>query len=286
MRGFGHIFAVPPLRSATLTLHGLGVQEHMPPCAIDRPHGTDGWLFMLFYDPVAIGAGRAPAACPADTLMLWAPGRPQYYGNLTHRFTHTWVLCDGTLIRKLIRVNRLPVGQPIACADPTLIERCLLAVHAEISRPDRPDPIIVGNLLENFLRETARSLRTASGPPTPPHELLEARHYLESQYDQPITLQTLAARAHLSVSHFSCLFHHHFGAPPIDYLIRHRLHQAAYLLRDRNLKVSEVARRVGYHDLYHFSRIFKKHFGLSPRAMRKGLGNLKVTPNIAGRTRR
>ncbi len=55
---------------------------------------------------------------------------------------------------------------------------------------------------------------------------------------------------------------------PINYLIGVRLRQARYLLLDRQLQISEIARRVGYDDLFHFSKLFKKHFGLSPRALR------------------
>ena len=46
------------------------------------------------------------------------------------------------------------------------------------------------------------------------------------------------------------------------------MHQAAYLLRDQNLAVKEVARSVGYRDPFAFSKLFKKHFGSTPSAYR------------------
>jgi iron complex transport system substrate-binding protein len=102
----------------------------------------------------------------------------------------------------------------------------------------------------------------------PPAPFRDLRHFVESEFAQPMTLAMLARKVNLSVPHFCSEFHRYFGTSPIDYLIRHRMHQAAYLLKDRNLRVSDVAPLVGYDDVFHFSKLFKKHFGVSPRATR------------------
>jgi iron complex transport system substrate-binding protein len=150
------------------------------------------------------------------------------------------------------------------------MERCLLAVHEELTRHARPDAVIVRNLLKNWLRETARAIaREEDAKDEIPPPFLAVRRFIESEYATPIRLPDLAQRVHLSVPHFCAEFKRHFGTPAIDYLIRQRMHQAAYLLRDRNLRVNEVARRVGYDDIYYFSRLFRKHYGVSPRTFRK-----------------
>ena len=53
------------------------------------------------------------------------------------------------------------------------------------------------------------------------------------------------------------------------YVIGQRLQQAAYLLRDRNLRITDVARQVGYEDLFYFSKLFKDRYGVSPREFRR-----------------
>ena len=73
----------------------------------------------------------------------------------------------------------------------------------------------------------------------------------------------------MSVPHLCSEFKKHFGVPVIDYVIRRRMREAAYLLHDRNLNITGIARRVGYTDIFHFSKLFKKHFGRSPREVRK-----------------
>lgn len=284
MRGFKHFFSVLPIQTPQLILRGLGVQELMAPSLIDRPHGTGDHLFMFFYDPVLIGTGSGRLLYPAGTLVLWTPGRPQVYGNPEQPYRHSWVHCNGTFIRRLLRQNRLPRNRPFPLPDPSLMEQHLLAIHGEVTRHTPADRIIVGNLLENWLRATARQLRQKKAPTSVPKTMLAARHHIESDYEQPLALPELAAAAHLSVSHFSAEFKRYFGMAPIEYLIHHRMHRAAYLLRDQELGISDVGRRVGYEDPFHFSKLFKKHFGTGPREFRgrRRTGHLHEKPDHRG----
>ncbi len=53
------------------------------------------------------------------------------------------------------------------------------------------------------------------------------------------------------------------------------MRHAAHLLANRNLTISEIALQVGYDDLFHFSKTFKKHFGASPRSYRDDFSKRK-----------
>ena len=55
----------------------------------------------------------------------------------------------------------------------------------------------------------------------------------------------------------------------MDFVINRRLEEATYLLGDHMLRIKEIARRVGYEDEFHFSRLFKKKYGVSPKFYRK-----------------
>lgn len=47
------------------------------------------------------------------------------------------------------------------------------------------------------------------------------------------------------------------------------MNQATYLLRDHNRRIGEIAEAVGYSDLFTFSKMFKRHFGMSPKKFRE-----------------
>jgi len=224
---------------------------------------------MFFYDPVQLRPHGALIACAAETLVVWTPGQPQYYGHPAHPYTHSWIHCDGRWIQRVLRQSRLPGGVPLSLPYPELVERALLEVYAELTTQTQPDRKIVCNLLENLLRAAARMLTRKHDAPGIPARLLDLKHHIELSYRMPLTLEELARRAHLSVPHLCAEFKRCFKTPVIDYVIRLRLHEAADLLYDRNLNITEIARRVGYDDIYYFSRLFRKHFGMSPRALRQ-----------------
>lgn len=89
--------------------------------------------------------------------------------------------------------------------------------------------------------------------------------YMESHYREKISLDQIAENMYLSPFYISKLFKSETGDTPINYLISLRMEKAKELL-DRNpaLSIQEAAAQVGYEDAYHFSKLFKKYFGLSP----------------------
>jgi len=269
MKGFKHFFSVPPIHTTELSIRGIGIQEHMPPCMINRPTGTGDWLLMLFYDPVWIGTAGETARREPNSFMVWPPGERQYYGDRERAYDHTWIHCHGTFVQRQIAKAGLPTNQPVRLADPSIFERNLLAIHEELIRHAAPNVVIVQNLLENLFHSLSRAFRGEGAKPDIPDAFLAVRRFIELNFASPITLPELARQAGLSVPHFCAGFKRHFGVPAIEYVIRQRMHQAAYLLQDRNVRVRDVADRVGVESPYYFSRLFKKHFGVGPRAFRR-----------------
>lgn len=93
---------------------------------------------------------------------------------------------------------------------------------------------------------------------------------MHSEYGRGITVQEVAGRLGLDRSYFSALFSERMGVSPGEYLINLRLTKAAELMTVHGERPTTAALSVGYNDLYHFSKIFKKYFGVSPRCYREG----------------
>jgi len=264
-----YFFAPPPIQTPELSVHGIGIQERMSPALVDRPSGTGDYLFMFFYEAAVIKGADGALLRPANSLMLWPSGAGHYYGQPDHPWMHSWTHCAGTLIGDLLAQEKLPLSQPIPELNPAMVEKYLLDLHRELTESGRPDAVIVGNLFHSWFREIRRAMDTRDHAPAIPRRLGDVRWHLEMHFAAPVRLRDLAAMACFSVPHFCAEFKRCFGTSPIEYVIRLRLRQAAYLLRDRNLPIGEVARRVGYGDLFYFSRLFKKRFGQGPATFRK-----------------
>ncbi len=145
------------------------------------------------------------------------------------------------------------------------MERYLTIIYDEISGTQAPDEGVLSALMTALVRTISREKRGRNAPEKVPQQLLKVRNLMESDSEIPFSLAELAEKAGYSVPRFSALFRKYFNASPIDYLIRARMHRAAYLLRDSNRRIGEVAALAGYEDIFHFSKLFKKHFGKCPR---------------------
>jgi AraC-like DNA-binding protein len=98
----------------------------------------------------------------------------------------------------------------------------------------------------------------------------QAAAYLHQNFSSAVSIADLAARFGFSEGYFYRAFKRRTGMTPVTYLTQVRIENAQKLLRHSSLKVSRVARLVGYQDPLYFSRIFRKVTGQSPRAGRLG----------------
>lgn len=103
------------------------------------------------------------------------------------------------------------------------------------------------------------------------HLLFEVESYIQAHYCSDLQLQALAEQFFISPSHLSRSFKQQFGENLSDYITRLRIQRAKSLLADPNLKITAVAKAVGYSDEKYFSKAFKRAEGLSPKDFRKRL---------------
>ncbi len=87
--------------------------------------------------------------------------------------------------------------------------------------------------------------------------------FMTENYSQHITLKDLADVSSLSPSYLGTIFREVTGKPPIEYLIGIRVRKAGELLTD-GCTVSEAGQRLGFSDVYYFSKCFKKWMGVAP----------------------
>jgi YesN/AraC family two-component response regulator len=75
---------------------------------------------------------------------------------------------------------------------------------------------------------------------------------------------------YLSPVYISKIFKEETGESPINYLIKIRLEKAKDILLNGNGgSIKSIANQVGYDDVYHFSKLFKKYYGISPLYYKK-----------------
>ena len=92
--------------------------------------------------------------------------------------------------------------------------------------------------------------------------------WLEAHFAGVINVEQLAEEAHMSRKTLERCFRECFDMAPMQYVNTLRIRKAEQFLRDTDLKISEIAPRVGVEGANYFARLFRKHTGVEPRTYR------------------
>ncbi|MZQ82809.1 response regulator [Paenibacillus sp. 5J-6] len=96
-----------------------------------------------------------------------------------------------------------------------------------------------------------------------------ALQYIRTHYHDDLSLEKVAAIVYLNPVYFSQLFKQKIGQGFKEYVTHLRLEQAKQLLMNPKLKLADVADRIGYQDMRHFSQVFRKKYGVTPSEYRQ-----------------
>lgn len=96
----------------------------------------------------------------------------------------------------------------------------------------------------------------------------KALEYISLNFNQNITLDSMAKYVHFNPQYFSRYFKNNTGMNFIDYLSKVRIEESKKLLTNTNKSIAAVSMAVGYVDPGYFSKVFIKYEGISPHKFR------------------
>lgn len=175
-----------------------------------------------------------------------------YVPDVEDPFTYIWVSFDcapgfSTLLSQ--DVFSAPWSRPI-------FEQMLSCSEAAA-----PEWAVCARLYD-FFAELAQRQPTTIAPRD--DYVSRAVNFIQTNYPDSIQIADIAADLGLSRNYFCRIFKQQMGLSPQEYLVSYRLTVAAGLLVDQELSQKEAALQVGYPDVYSFSRMFKRKFGVAP----------------------
>lgn len=180
-------------------------------------------------------------ACANDFFLPLSQGLLLLHNRITEDTLH---LATEQLIRRVLTLQKeKPAGYQLAIQ------------------------LACAQLLYNLYADGAyKELAPLSGEPAVKREILAC---LQERYTENLSLKELAGIFHMSEKYFSRYFKKNFQMTLTDYLNSLRLENAARLLSDTTLSVTEVAFQSGFNNVSYFIRTFKAAFGCSPLRYRK-----------------
>lgn len=125
------------------------------------------------------------------------------------------------------------------------------------------------NMLDQFISHIGDLKRHSSEQTSYSREIVQALHYLQSNYQNQILLNNVSDLVGLSPNYFSSIFKKELGTSFSDYLNRYRIEKSMELLLNTSLKTYEIAYQCGFSDEGYYAKTFKKYTGKTPNEHKK-----------------
>jgi AraC-like DNA-binding protein len=153
-----------------------------------------------------------------------------------------------------------------ACDEPIAdaLER-LLRTHADPLDRKLLAPLAIDEILFRLLRsEAAAAIRSSVGVAADAQRILESMQLIREQHAEKLSVEGLARKAGMSLSHYAHRFRAIARVSPMRYVREVRLDRARNLLLVNGARAGEVGMSVGFESPAHFAREFKRRFGVPP----------------------
>lgn len=222
------------------------------------------------YHQIVIGLhGEAHMDIGAETLLMTAQtgcilpaGTPHGFQGVGDNQLLVVDILDGALHHATIgcRLFDQPRG---FCIDVGLAHYVAFLCHTIECQPATSTELLLAMLLDTL----AVRLNTAPAQ-TARLDLARLDAFVERHLDQPIRVAQLAALFYLSPAHFTALFRQQCHTSPYRYVQSLRMQRAWRLIRDTSLPLDHIAARTHFADQSALTHAFKRHFNLTPRALR------------------
>ena len=210
--------------------------------------------------------GDAFLICPDELIY--------YEADQNTPWTYTWIGMQGIKIKGYLERTSLFDSLVVSLGQDEQLRRC----HEKMSEADKLTQnrdLIMNSILYEYLFLLASKFPREQLSPREKQisYVEEVLKYMESNYAQSISIQSLADSLGLNRSYLHRLFKSATGSSLQEYLLELRIQKACTLLQETDLAVSIISLSVGYEDTLYFSRLFRKKKGVSPSLYRENHGN-------------
>jgi len=139
----------------------------------------------------------------------------------------------------------------------------LLLAHQLIQSPER-----LRRWATEMLAKLQEELSDQDGTQSRRHVIKQVQELVARDAGQELSVKMIADKVYLHPVYLSKIYKAETGEGLGDYMIRMRMERALYLLKHTNKKIYEITSELGYQNPQYFSKMFKKHYGMTPNEFR------------------
>jgi len=234
-----------------------------------RIHGSDQHILIYCVE----GNGSAQVMKkkyelhPGSFIIIPAGEQHSYAASELHSWTIYWVHFKGSMSCGLVNslIQRINDHQGSVEFQPRRID-LFEDMYTCLERGYGNDNICYANVcLYHYIASFIYSDKFNLSGNKQPNDAVELSiNFMQENISQPLTLEDIARSVNFSASHYSALFRKKTGFAPIEYFNHLKIQKACQYLLYTELRIKEIADKLGIEDPYYFSRMFAKLMGISP----------------------
>lgn len=240
--------------------------------AFTRMDGMMGYLFVYFKTPTLLQIRDDSYTISEPGVVIIEPYTPFKYTPLTENYYDDYIHFSPKDESNFSSKLHFPLNIPIKISN----DMCISPITKAISQQHRESCPFMSDIQYHHIMLLI--LRIAEewiacnqiNPDTPYFQRLTAlRTKIHESPSKQWRIQEMANEVMLSPAYFQILYKQAFGVTCMTDVIQTKIQTAKKLLTSTDMLVSEIADELGYNQVYHFIRQFKKITGMTPGAFRK-----------------
>lgn len=201
-----------------------------------------------------------------DTFLIYPDTTIHYFADGEDPWEYLWVGFSGMDAKGYMEQTDFTPEEPVFYGrDSDALRERMEAVYACYGTQPWEQLEMTARLysLLSYLVQTSRRQKK---PGTETRDCAQlAAEYIINHYEEPLTVEGLAAYASVSHSSLYRRFIKRFQISPKRFLLEYRIDRACAMLTDTSCSIQEISNSVGFEDPFYFSRAFKDVKGVSPR---------------------
>ena len=233
---------------------------------LNRPDGANCYILLHFLTPVELIFGGKTVAVPCGSLIVFSPGYPHGFTS-KEALIHDWMHLSGDVDLLMNEYGLQPNTLYQPGIESAISEITGLLETEFFARRLFWRQLAQVKVSELFIRTAQalneRPLRTRVGKETA-DALRRVHAKMLAEPEKAWSVEDIAAEVSLSPSRLHTVYKATFGVAPRQDLILMRIEKAKALLWG-NTSVAETAALLGYSNVYHFIRQFRKATGVTPK---------------------
>jgi len=239
----------------------------------ERPNGRgDYQLLYIASGKVHFYFSGQKQIVSKGNMILFRPGEPQiYYQQGPDKPEIYWVHFTGSDVEQILDYYQIPKGQNVFYAGTKPDYQWLynqMIKELQLRRINFEDAMVLN--LQHIFLTINRYLREKDKIGTEMLAVIDhATHYFYENYNRNIVIEDYAKEHNVTSHWFTQSFKKITKSTPMQYIISLRITSAMNMLDNTDYSMARIAEAVGYDNPMYFSRIFKKHTGMSPSDYKK-----------------